>query len=542
LTALISADAPLDGEALRQVFAAASAHLRESAKAVDAINVYPVPDGDTGSNMSATLREAVDRALALDGAPNVAQVLEAIARGALYGARGNSGVILSQALRGFAAGVGGVESLDGRSLASGFARAAEQAYRAVGQPQEGTMLTVLQAAGEGATRAAAQLENRPGSGCVPVLSAAVRTAEEAEAFTIEQLPALKEAGVPDAGGEGVCVILRGLLGAITGAMPLVKDIPAERPIASAAGHEGEAFGFCTEFLIEGENVEVEAARELASAGGNRSVVVVGERGLVRVHAHALEPQALLDAAEALGTLSRIKVEDMSAQNVRYRESGSGAGVKVALLAMSRGAGFDAIFESLGATVSDLGLAEKPPAGQIADAAGDLRVPDVVVLPNHKNVLMAAELAKSMASCTLHVVPTVSLPQGIAAAMAFAPGESAAVNLPAMAGAAARVRTIEVTIAGASRRAEGIDVTAGEAIALLDGDLVATAKSDAEALLSALELTALGKGSLVTLYPGEEVDEAASAALAQAISEKFPGSDVETVPGGQPLYRYIASIE
>ena len=375
-----------------------------------------------------------------------------------------------------------------------------------------------------------------------MLAAAVRAAEEAEAFTIEQLPALKEAGVPDAGGEGICVILRGLLGAITGTMPLVKDIPADRLIASAAGHEGDAFGFCTEFLIEGETVEVEAARELASGGGNRSVVVVGDRGLVRVHAHTLQPQALLDAAEALGTLSRVKVEDMSAQNVRYRESGSGAGVKVALLAMSRGAGFDAIFESLGATVSDLGLVEKPPAGQIAEAADALRIPDVVVLPNHKNVLMAAELAKSLTSCTLHVVPTVSLPQGIAAAMAFAAGESAAVNLEAMAAATTRVRTIEITIAGASRRAEGIDITAGEAIALLDGDLVATASGDAQALLSALELAAPGRGSLVTLYPGKDIDEAASAAVAAAISDKFPGVDVETVPGGQPLYRYIASVE
>ena len=545
MTTPIPLDDALDGAALRQVFAAASAHLRECASSVDAINVYPVPDGDTGSNMSATLREAVDRALALEGSPSVPAVLSSIARGALYGARGNSGVILSQALRGFAAGVGERERLDGHALAEGLVQAGVQAYRAVSKPKEGTMLTVLREAAEGARAAAAALpEGGRGTGCARVLGSAVIAAERAEARTIDELPELKEAGVTDAGGEGVCVILRGLLGAIIGGPIEVQRKPADRPILHAEGHGEDRYGFCTEFLIEsdGRAIDLATVRALAEAGGNRSVVVVGDDELARVHAHAPEPQALLDAAGQFGRLARVKVEDMAAQNVRFREGGSGAGVKVAMLAMSRGDGFDAIFESLGAAVSDLGIVEKPPAGQIADAADALRVADVVVLANHKNVLLAAEQAKELSRCTLHIVPTTSLPQGIAAAMAFDGDEPAATNAAAMAAAAKAVKTVEVTVAGASRTSEGVSVKQGEAIALVDGTLVAAAPTVTAALYEGLRRAGLARGDLVTLYAGEGCAEDDYMDVADRIRDQNEGVDVEAVSGGQPLYPFIASIE
>jgi DAK2 domain fusion protein YloV len=535
----------LDGPALRRVFAAASQHLRESAKAIDAINVYPVPDGDTGSNMAATMREAIEKVMALEGEPTVPDVLSTIARGALYGARGNSGVILSQALRGFSAGVGERPRLDGQSLAEGLVKAAEQAYRAVSNPQEGTMLTVLREAGDAARSAATALPaGGSGTGCAQVLAAAVREAERAEAYTVEQLPALKEAGVPDAGGEGICVVLRGLLAAITGGAIEVKLAPAELPIVHSDGHGEDQYGFCTEFLIESESgsLDVEEVRRVALSNGNRSVVVVGEADLVRVHAHSLEPQALLDAAERLGKLARVKVEDMTAQNVRWKDTGSGAGVKVAVLAMSRGEGLDEIFSGLGAVTSDLGLVEKPPAGQIASAADALRVADVIVLPNHKNVLLAAEQARELAQCTLHIVPTISLPQGVAAAMAFDASEPASANKEAMAGAIAQVTTVEVTIAGASRTADGVAVIEGEAIVLLDGTLVASAGTTREALLEGLRRADVAEGSLITLYAGEDVSEDEYLSLAEEIRQAHPGVEVEAVQGGQPLYPYIASVE
>lgn len=546
MTSPIAFEEALDGAALRRVFAAASDHLRDSAKAVDAINVYPVPDGDTGSNMSATLREAIERARVLDGEISVGSVLQAIARGALYGARGNSGVILSQALRGFSDGVGGESRLDGASLARGLRQAAQQAYKAVSKPQEGTMLTVLREAGDEAIAAAGELPgDGRGTGCAPVLAAAVRAAERAEAATIDQLPELKEAGVPDAGGEGVCVILRGLLAAITGGAPEVREHATDRPIALAAGHGEEGFGFCTEFLLEGrddQDLDIPSVRGLVESGGNRSVVVVGDAELLRVHAHTLQPQQLLDAAEKLGRLSRVKVEDMTAQHARFKDTGSGAGVKTALLAMSRGDGFDEIFESLGAAVSDLGVVEKPPAGQIADTADALKVADVIVLANHKNVLLAAEQARALARATLHVVPTTTLPQGIAAAMAFDATEPATMNSGEMLAAARQVRTIEVTIAGATRTSEGIAVQAGQAIALVDGTLVAAADSPEAALLAGLDSVGPSAGQLVTLYGGEGVDEGRYVRAASAIRERFPSLEVEALSGGQPLYPFIASIE
>jgi len=535
----------LDGTALRGVFAAASRHLSDSAALIDAINVYPVPDGDTGSNMSATLREGVDRALALDSPPSVGQVLGAIARGALYGARGNSGVILSQALRGFAAGVGEREVLDGPVLALGLEQAAAQAYRAVSQPQEGTMLTVLRAAGQGAAEAVAESSgDGHGSGCFRVLAAAVAAAEAAEARTIDQLPALREAGVTDAGGEGVCVVLRGLLGAISGRSPEVIAPLAARPNLRLETHSEDTFGFCTEFLIERVAVDLDlsAIRQFAESGGNQSVVIVGDNELVHVHVHSLEPEHLIKAADELGRVSRVKVEDMSRQHARFRETGSGVGVKVAMLAMSRGVGFDEIFESLGAVVSELGVIEKPPAGQIADAADALRVTDVIVLANHRNVILAARQAKELARCTIHVVPTTSLPQGIAAALAFDAKATADANIAMMEEAARVVRTVEVTIAGASRVSEGIAVAEGQPIALLDGKLVGTSNTPAGALVEGLRIAGIEPGNLVTIYAGEGVSETELGEVAESVLELAERPEVEAVMGGQPLYPFIASIE
>ncbi|MEO8538301.1 MAG: DAK2 domain-containing protein [bacterium] len=545
MTAPIVLDEALDGNAIRRIFVAASEHLRNSAKAIDSINVYPVPDGDTGSNMSATFREAVERALILGENPTAEEVLTAIARGSLYGARGNSGVILSQALRGFAAGAGAIERLNGEAVASGLEQAASQAYRAVSKPQEGTMLTVLREAGLAARTAADSLgADTRGSGCAKVLSAALSAATRAEAGTMEQLPALKEAGVPDAGGEGICVILHGLLSGITGSATRVALRPAELPIGHSNGHEADAFGFCTEFLIESPTptLDIEYVRRLAEAGGNTSVVVIGDESLVRVHAHSQHPQELLDAAELLGRLTRVKVEDMSAQNVRFNATGSGAGVKVAILAMSRGDGFDAIFESLGAAVSDLGVVEKPPAGQIASAADQLRIADVIVLTNHKNVLLAAQQAATLTHCTLHVVPTASLPQGIAAAMAFDPADNAAANVREMAAAVASVRTVEVTRAGASRTSDGVTVNSGDAIVLVDGKLISGHEDEETALLAGLRSADLRPGQLVTVYAGEGIDAARSTTLAERVRALAEGLEVEVMHGGQPLYPYIASVE
>ena len=514
------------------------------ARNLDAINVYPVPDGDTGANMSSTLREAVEQATLAGDMPTVAGMLAALARGALYGARGNSGVILSQALKGFAIGVNDPERFDAAALASGLSTAAASAYAAVSKPIEGTMLTVLRAAGAAARDAVAQLENEGvGVSCAGVLAAVIAVAEQAEAATMDQLPALKEAGVPDAGGEGICVILRGLLAAISGREAPTSAI-VHPPIAMLPEHATDTLGYCTEFLIEpaGAPLDIEQLRSLASAGGNTSVVVIGDEHAVRVHAHSAEPEALLAAVGGLGHVFRAKVENMDAQNRRYRESGSGAGAQVAVITLSRGSGFDAIFRSLGAVVGDLGSIEKPPAGEIAAAADALGVPDVIVLPNHKNVVLAAKQAVGLARCTLHVVPTESLPQGIAAVMAFDARESVTSNVSAMARSRDGMHTVEVTTAAAGRTADGITVLKGQAIALVDGRLVAATATPREALLAGLAHTHADGASLVTIYGGAEIGPAELERIREEVAAAMPGAEVEALAGGQTLYSLIASVE
>ncbi len=531
------------GPELRDAFAAAAAHLREVAGAVDAINVYPVPDGDTGSNMAATLREASDQAGLVGPPVTVAAVLGALARGSLYGARGNSGVILSQALRGLAEGVGDREWVDAAALAEGLRQAAAGAYRAVSKPVEGTMLTVLREAGEWAVAEAARLpDGGRGHPCLGLLGPVIEAAERAEAATIDQLPALAEAGVPDAGGEGICVILRGLYAALAGRAPRPPVLP-ERAIATMAGHASEGFGYCTEFVLEAGPgpIVVELVRELAERG-NRSVVVVGDERAVRVHAHSEQPEALLEGAAALGRVSRAKVDDMSAQNVRFRSEGSGATAKVALLAMSRGAGIDQVFQSLGAAVADLGEVVKPPAGEIAAAAEGLGVADVIVLPNHKNVILAAEQAKGLARCSLHVLPTESIPQGIAAAVAFNGAENVKTNLAAMRVALGGVATVEVTVAAADRSADGVQARKGEYIAIFDDRLVASRADLGVALVAGLGLAGASTAALVTLYTGAAVREAEGVGLVERVRAEFPGVEVERIEGGQPLYPVIASVE
>lgn len=532
----------VDGDGLRALFEAGAAAVAAAAPAINAINVYPVPDGDTGSNMAATLREAATAAREVPGGSSAAAVAEAAARGALYGARGNSGVILSQALRGFARGVAGAAELDAARLAAGLLAAAEAAYAAVSRPQEGTMLTVLREAAQAAQAAAVRM---PGEGaglpCLAVLEAAVAAAREAEERTIDQLESLRQAGVPDAGGEGVCVLLGGMLARLKGEELQLGEFGAGgHAMEFAAAHAGDTYGYCTEFVLEplgGVVLDLARVRALAEELGQS--VVVGDERLARVHVHTERPEALLAAMAGLGRPERVKVDDMDAQRARFESAGSGATPAVGLLALSRGAGFDRLFESLGARVVDLGVVEKPAAGNIAHAAEAMGTADVIVLPNHKNVLLAAEQAAQLARCTLHIVPTTTLPQGVAAALMFDPAGRAAELVSRMAEAAKSVRTVEVTRAAASRAADGVRVEAGQAIAVVDGRLKAARATLEDALVEGLAAAGAGAGTLVTVYVGE----GGEAGLAgDAVRQRFPGAEVEVVEGGQPLYPYVASVE
>jgi DAK2 domain fusion protein YloV len=521
---------------LLQALESAAAYLTANAAAIDAINVYPVPDGDTGSNMAATMREAVEGAAGNVDA-GAAAVLEGLAHGALYGARGNSGVILSQALRGLADGAANASALDGPQLARALEAAAAAAYAAVAKPVEGTMLTVLRAAAEGATAAAASTGDA--AGCLPVLRAALAAAEAAEDRTPEQLPALAEAGVTDAGGEGVCTILRGLVAALAGApMPPIAAVSGVQ-LARAAGHAADEYGYCTEFVIEpvSGSLDLGRIRSLVEAG-NRSVVVVGDPSAARVHVHTDDAEGLLAAVREVGTVSRVKIDDMTAQHARWTATGSGAIAGVALLALSPGPGFDAIYESLGAVPFRLNVEAKPSAGELAAAADRLQRPTVFILPAHENVMLAARQAVALARCELRVVDAETTPQAIAAALAFDPAATVAANAAAMERARTTAGTVEVTVAAASRTAEGVPVRAGQAIAIANGRLAGAADAPLDALLIGLEAAGAREAGLVTVYLGEAAPPADEVlAAVQALNH-----EVEVISGGQPLYPFIASVE
>lgn len=532
----------LDGGRVLALFRAAAEHLRARAPAIDAINVYPVPDGDTGSNMAATLSEAVAFAEQA-AAPRAGDALHALARGALYGARGNSGVILSQALRGFAEGVGDREVLDARALADGLARATHLAYAAVGEPVEGTMLTVFRAASEAASRVADSLPGRGiGQACEPLFAAVLAAAEAAEASTPDLLPILREAGVPDAGGEGVCAILRALHAEATG-QPLVRE--PSLPQLELSGDHGVEFGFCVEFLLERglDPLDPAAVRELLRRAGGRSIVVVGDAEALHVHVHVDDPEGAMAPCESLGRLSRVKAEDMTAQHHRFRQTGRGGTARLVLLAFSPSPGFDEVFRSLGAVPVRLDPLAKPAVRDIVEAAEALQQPDVVVLPNHKNVVMAARQAAEVARrATLHVVPSENLPQGVAAAIAFDPEAPVRECVARMDEARRTARAVEVTTATQPRRLRGVDVRPGAAIALVDDELVAATEDPVDALLAGLAAAGASEAELVTVYAGQGVPPTDLEAVVARIRERFAGLDVEAHATGQPLYQFVASVE
>lgn len=520
------------GDDLRRRLGVSLAALEAAKEAINAINVYPVPDGDTGTNMAATMREALDAVNALPGDATAGDVLQALSRGALYGARGNSGVILSQAIRGFSEGYVLPAAGDGERLALALERGSDRAYQAIAEPREGTMLTVLRAAGTGA---------RDLDGFDSALDGAIKAAEDAQAATIDQLEELREAGVPDSGGEGICTILRGLRGVLPGPGAVAATVPAG--YVHSRAHE-EQFGYCLEFKLqapEGTEIDLEALRAAMLEGGNRSLVVIGDPQFAHVHVHTDDTAATTERASQFGTLLREKVEDMAEQAEAFAQRQQGATPGTVLLALAYGGGFADLLESTGATVLRIEGTEKPAAGDIARAAEGCGAEHVVVLPNHRDAQLAASQAAQLAQVQVTVVGTKSQPQGIAASLAFAENAAASGNLEEMETAAAAVQTIETTIATEDRHVEGIDVRKGHAIALLDGKLVAATNDEVTALLEALAAGNAAKSELVTVYTGDE-HVTADEDLRSMLRERFPGIEVDVLEGGQSLYGFVASIE
>jgi DAK2 domain fusion protein YloV len=538
----------ITGDTFRQLVAAGTRCLESHVDAINGLNVFPVPDGDTGINMLLTLRSANDaKELPPEGIGTVAEVSYALARGALLGARGNSGVIFSQFMKGFSAGLAGLEECDGAGLAQALASASTASYQAVGKPVEGTMLSVMRAAAE----AVQQAQGSP----VTILSLAFDAAEKALAHTPEQLPLLKEAGVVDAGGQGVVAFLAGALGYLRGTEVKLEMSSPEGGLEAliSSGNvsqsflehtEDEMYGFCTQFIVQGNGLDVDKVRlQVMTLAG--STVVVGDDRTVRVHAHADDPEPLLSLGRSLGTVEQVSIQDMDEQHQEFmaRHGYTAEAQALAVVTVAIGVGIEQVFVDLGAAgVIRSGQTMNPSSADILDAVKRANAEHTVVLPNNGNIIMAANQAAELSDGTISVVPTKSIPQGVAALLAFNPELDATTNIDAMTSAMSEVRSGEVTTAVRSTIINEVSVTQGQSIAVLDSELVAAEESVPLALLALLAKVAPENGALVTLYYGEGVTADEAGAMAREILLRFPEVEVEALSGGQPHYQYLVSVE
>jgi DAK2 domain fusion protein YloV len=505
---------------------------------VNALNVYPVPDGDTGTNMHLTL-QSVRRELDTSDSNRMGDVARAISYGSLLGARGNSGVILSQLLKGFAEIIRPKSEVDGRTLVEALERASKTAYGAVMKPVEGTILTVARESAEGA-RAALRRDARLSPHAV--LEAAVAAGRHSLVRTPDLLPVLKQAGVVDSGGAGFLHVLDGFLASLDN-----RPLP-ERPKVegyAAESFESEEFGYCTEFLMDGVTMPVEQVRELVAPFGD-SLLVVGAEGFVKGHIHTDEPDALLATVARHGRMVRSKVEDMTAQHTEILAAAGAASrtdtPPTALVAVVSGYGLVRVFRSLGARIVSGGQTQNPSVQDIVDAARSVESDDVIVLPNNKNVIMASEQAKSIIEGKrLHVVRTRTLGQGLGAALAFRPDAPAEELEGEMLAAAKRVTTIEVTRASRDASIDGRDVRAGEIIGLRDDVLTHSGGTPEEALIEMLK-DAYTDQEIVTIFTGPNVEADSTEALTERINHELPQVEVEVHAGGPDLYDYLATIE
>ncbi|NQT30823.1 MAG: DAK2 domain-containing protein [Deltaproteobacteria bacterium] len=539
----------ISGKDLREMFTAATGWLEKSAADVDALNVFPVPDGDTGTNMLLTMRSSIEESYQMAN-NSVSGVAQAIARGALIGARGNSGVILSQIWAGLAQGLDGKDTMNGADLVECLLLASRTAYNGLSNPVEGTILTVMREAAEAAKSHAADVSND----VISVMEATVEAAKESVANTPTLLPVLKESGVVDAGGQGLYTILEGALHYLKGETEQLKlrrpwmiasSIPLTTKVPQMVGAEDEVpYGYCTNFVIKGAKLDPEKLRKRLEKKG-LSVIVIGDESAVRVHIHSLDPGDIMHYVNPLGTLHQINIRNMDEQYRDFLEMQKERmpEVDTAIVAVVVGDGLSQVFTSLGTTIIvPGGQTMNPSTKDLLQAVEAVPSEKVIILPNNKNIVLTAEQVPSLTKKKIHVVPTRTIPQGVAALLAFDYEADLETNTVSMYQAHLEVKSIEVTRAVRATRLGGLDIKKNQAIGFLDGDLVAVGDKTDEVLNEVLERVEPDKAEVVTIYYGADTKSAEAEQTAASIRERYPQLQVEVVQGGQPHYNYIASVE
>jgi DAK2 domain fusion protein YloV len=530
------------------MFSAATSWLEKSSADIDALNVFPVPDGDTGTNMMLTMRSTMEEAYR---APDhsASGVAHAMAKGALMGARGNSGVILSQIWRGLAQGLEGKESFNAAELADALQKSAVIAYKGVSNPVEGTMLTVMKDAAKEAKNQVEQGEED----ILKVLEATVNAAGESVANTPRLLKVLKDAGVVDAGGQGLYTLLEGTLRYLKGETELmrlrkpqiiVSELPLTVPLPQTVGVEEVPYGYCTEFLLKGEELEPEDIRKRLESKGE-SLIVVGDESAIRIHIHTLSPGTVIQFATKLGTLHQVSIRNMDEQHQDFLEMQKERmpTTDTAVIAVASGEGLIEVFGSLGAAaVIPGGQTMNPSTKDILQAVESTFTDNVIILPNNKNIILTANQVQSLTQKKIKIVPTKTIPQGVVALLAFDYEADFKANAEIMEKALSSVRTIEITRSIRATKLNGLKIRRKQPIGLLDDDLVAVGETDLDVINKILAKLDLDKSEVITIYYGADTEANEAEEISASITEQYPQLQVEVIKGGQPHYNYIISVE
>lgn len=550
----------VDGKKMAEMIVQGSHHLKKNSQMIDALNVFPVPDGDTGTNMNLSMTSGAKEVETVE-ANHAGLVCQSFAKGLLMGARGNSGVILSQLFRGFSKAVEDKETLTTKDLSDAFQGGVKTAYKAVMKPVEGTILTVAKDSAEASVDLAKQE-----SEIVPFMEGVVSAAKESLKRTPELLPVLKEVGVVDSGGQGLLTIYEGFLANLKGEeLPDIEDTVSMDDMVNAEHHklaqdfmktEDIEFGYCTEFMVKFEENKLkdcpydeEAFKQQLSQYGD-SLLVVSDEDLIKVHVHVENPGKALNMGQQFGSLINMKIENMREQHTSIVGEKKDVKMKPAskkeygIITVSMGTGIKKMFESLGANVVIQGGQTMNPSTQdLSEAIEKVNAKNIILLPNNKNIIMAAEQAAEMAEEDVAVVSSKTIPQGMSALLGFNPEADLETNKAEMTNLMALVKTGQVTYAVRDTQIEGLTIEKGHFMGIADGKISATNKDQlttAKKLLK--QMIDEDEDEIITIITGEDVANEEVSDLETYIEETFEDLEIEIHHGGQPIYSYIFSVE
>ena len=540
----------IKAKAFREMFVSGANNLQNSKDLVDKLNVFPVPDGDTGTNMSLTISYAM-KELEKVGEDDITKIAKALSKGSLMGARGNSGVILSQIIRGIGKSVEGKDKLSTVDLAKALKGGSDTAYKAVIKPVEGTILTVIRETAEYAVKLAKRENN-----IEKFLGKVVREANVSLENTPNLLKNLKDAGVVDSGGKGLTLILEGFYLAIVGkaVVPATAEKTELKNVslssADTTSTEDIKFGYCTEFILESDKIDDAGIRDIMLGYGD-SLAVVGDEGVIKVHVHTNEPGNVLQEALKYGQLLTIKIENMRmqhenilegvAENAEYEEPVEEK--EFAFISTSMGDGLASIFKDFGVDhVIEGGQTMNPSTEDFMKAIDKIHAKNIFILPNNSNIIMAASQAKELSDKNIIVIPTKNIPQAVSALVGFNPEATAEENEANMVEALSYVKSGQVTFAVRDTVMNGIEIREGNIIGIAEKEMIAAGDEVDEVAKKLVEKLVDEDSAIITLFYGEDVTEEQAEELRGELEEKFEDIDVELYYGGQPLYYYLISVE